>query len=64
MSATEMAGEVLLRDDSAARVRKMLALPASGPLPDLEMVLQVSEQNEIGERAELVSARKIAHRSD
>jgi hypothetical protein len=64
MSATEMAGEVLLRDDFAAKVRKMLALPASGPLPDLEMVLQVSEQNEIGERAELVSARKIARHSD
>ena len=64
MSATEMGGEVLLRDDSASKVRKMLALPASGPLPDLEMVLQVSEQNEIGERAELVSARKIARHSD
>jgi hypothetical protein len=64
MSATEMAGEVLLRDDSAAKVRKILAVPPSGPLPDLEMVLQVSEQNEIGARAELVSARKIARRSD
>jgi hypothetical protein len=64
MSATEMAGEVLLRDDSASKVRKMLALPASGPLPDLEMVLQVSEQNEIGERVELVSARKIVRHSD
>ena len=64
MSATEMAGEVLLRDDFAAKVRKMLAVPASGPLPDLEMVLQVYEQNEIGNRAELVSARKIAHHSD
>jgi hypothetical protein len=64
MSATEMAGEVLLRDDSAAKVRKMLALPASGPLPDLEMVLQISEQNEIGNRAELVSARKIGRHSD
>ncbi len=64
MSATEMAGELLLRDDSAAKVRKMLALPASGPLPDLEMVLQVSEQNEIGNRAELVSARKIGRHSD
>jgi len=64
MSATEMAGEVLLRDDFAAKVRKMLALPASGRLPDLEMVLQVSEQNEIGNRAELVSARKIARHSD
>jgi len=64
MSATEMAGEVLLRDDFAPKVRKMLALPASGPLPDLEMVLQVSEQNEIGARAELVSARKIARHAD
>ena len=64
MSATEMAGEALLRDGSAAKVRKVLALPARWPLPDLEMVLQVTEQNEIGERAELVSARKIAHHFD
>jgi len=64
MSATEMAGEVLLRDDSAAKARKMLAVPASRPLPDLEMVLQISEQNEIGNRVELVSARKVGRHSD
>jgi len=64
VSATEMSGEFLLRDDSAAKIRNMLALPAGGALPELEMVLQVSEQNEIGNRVELVSARKIAHHSD
>src|SRR5258708_2495045 len=50
MSATEMAGEVRLHEDSAAKVRKMLALGTSGRLPDLEMVLQISEHNEIGDR--------------
>jgi hypothetical protein len=61
MSATEMAGEFLLREESLEKVRKVLALPASGALPDLEMIVQVSEQNETGDRVALVSARKIAH---
>src|ERR1700716_3281695 len=60
MSATEMAGEVLLHDDSAAKFRRMWAGGARGRLPDLERVLQVSEQNKTGERAEFVAARKIA----
>ena len=64
VSATEMAGEFLLRDDSGAKVRAMAALPPGGALPDMEMVLQVSEQNEIGNRVELVAARKIARHYD
>jgi hypothetical protein len=59
MSATEMAGELLLRNDSTSQVRRMLALPSSGRLPALEMVLQVSEQNEIGDSVELVACRKV-----
>jgi hypothetical protein len=64
MSATEMAGGLLLRDDSAAQLRRLLALPPGVALPDLEMVLEVSEQNEIGGRVELVAARRIVHRPE
>ena len=59
MSATEMAGEFLLRNDSTAQIRRMIALSAGGRLPDLEMVLRVSEQNEIGDSVDLVAVRKL-----
>jgi hypothetical protein len=59
MSATEMAGELLLRNDSTAQVRRMLGMSASERLPSLEMVLRVSEQNEIGDSVELVACRKV-----
>jgi hypothetical protein len=64
MSATEMAGEMLLRAGSAARVRRMLGLAANAPLPALEMVLRVSEQNEVGDNVEIVACRKIAVQKD
>jgi hypothetical protein len=64
MSATEMAGELLLRKDSASQVRRMLGLSSSSRLPDLEMVLRVSEQNEIGDSVELVACRKVTHRAE
>jgi hypothetical protein len=63
MSATEMAGEFLLRDESASRVRQMLGLPSGAPVPDLEMILRVSEQNEIGDSVELVACRKVTRHS-
>lgn len=63
MSATEMAGQFLLRQDSGERIRKLLSLGSTNPLPELEMVLKVSEQNEIGDQVELVSARTITRRS-
>ena len=59
MSATEMAGELLLRKDSTAHVRRMLGLSPTDRLPDLEMVLRVSEQNEIGDSVEVVACRKV-----
>lgn len=59
MSATEMAGELLLRKDSTAHVRRLLGLRPSESLPDLEMVLRVSEQNEVGDSVEVVACRKI-----
>lgn len=63
MSATEMAGEFLLREDSARRVREMLGLSAGAPIPDLEMMLKISEQNEIGDSVEPVACRKVNHRT-
>ena len=62
MSATEMSGEYLLRDDSAPQVRRILGLPSGAPLPDLEMMLRVSEQNEIGDSVDVVACRKVNQR--
>jgi len=59
MSATEMAGEFLLRNDSTSLIRRMSGLSAGDRLPDLEMVLRVSEQNEIGDSVNLVAVRKL-----
>jgi hypothetical protein len=59
MSATEMAGELLLRNDSTAQIRRMLGISSGERLPDLEMVLRVSEQNEIGDSVDLVAVRKV-----
>jgi hypothetical protein len=64
MSATEMSGELLLRNDSTAQIRRMLGLPSSGKLPDLEMIVRVSEQNEIGDSVELVACRKVTQHTE
>lgn len=64
MSATEMSGEFLLHDDATALVRQMLNLPDKAPLPDMEMMLRVSEQNEIGDSVNLVACRKVTRRSE
>ena len=64
MSATEMSGELLLRNDSAAQIRRMLGVPSGSRLPDLEMVLRVSEQNEIGDSVELVACRKVTQHTE
>jgi hypothetical protein len=59
-----MSAELLSREESAARVRQKLGVPASAPLPNCELILQVHEQNEVGDHVELVAARKIARNSD
>jgi hypothetical protein len=64
MSATEMAGELLLRNDSTAQIRRTLGLSSTDRLPELEMVLRVSEQNEIGDSVELVACRKVTQRRE
>jgi len=64
MSATEMAGELLLRNDSTAQIRRMLGISSRERLPDLEMVLRVSEQNEIGDSVDLVAVRKVTRQAE
>ena len=64
MSATEMAGELLLRQDSTAQIRRALGLSSRERLPSLEMVLRVSEQNEIGDGVELVACRKVREHAE
>jgi hypothetical protein len=63
-SATELAGEFLLRSDSVGKALRMLKLPEAGPLPDLEMILRISEVNEVGDSVGLVACRKLAKQAD
>ncbi|MBM3815093.1 MAG: hypothetical protein FJW20_26020 [Acidimicrobiia bacterium] len=63
-SATELAGEFLLRSDSLALVMRRLALSERAPLPDLEMILRVSELNQHGDSVELAACRPIQRRKD
>ena len=59
-SATELAGEFLLRSDSVVRTLRMLNLPQKGLLPDLEMILRITEVNEVGDSVALVACRKLS----
>ncbi|MCU1257359.1 MAG: hypothetical protein JWO80_244 [Bryobacterales bacterium] len=59
MAATEMAGDFLLTADSVGRTLRNLGLPVDSPIPDLEMLLRVTEVNEIGDSVELVSCRRV-----
>jgi hypothetical protein len=63
-SATELAGEFALRADSTAQVLRRLQLPESAPLPELEMILRVSELNQHGDSVELIACRPLAGRKD
>ena len=61
-SATELAGEFLLRSDSAAKVLRMMSLAECSPPPDLEMILRVIKANGTGYSVILVACRKVAGR--
>jgi hypothetical protein len=63
-SATELAGDFLLRSDAVATAFRMLKLPASSRLPDLEMVLRVTEANDVGDSVTLIACRKLTSRPD
>jgi hypothetical protein len=64
MSSTELAGEFLLRSESVAKALQKLGLAGNSPLPNLEMILRVTELNETGDSIELISCRKIADYTD
>jgi len=61
VSATELAADFLFRPDSGAETSKMLGLPAGGRLPNLEMILRVTEANQVGESVEVVACRRLAN---
>jgi hypothetical protein len=42
----------------------MLGLSANSPLPDLEMILRVTEMNQVGDSVQLVACRKLVRDSD
>jgi hypothetical protein len=58
MSATEMAGEFLLRPESLSRIAHLLGVSASGPVPNCELLLRVSEVNETGDGVELLAVHR------
>lgn len=64
VSATELAGEFLSNGESVGKVRTMLGLSANSPLPDLEMILRVTEVNNVGDSVQLVACRKFPRHSD
>jgi hypothetical protein len=63
MSATEMAGDFVLQEESVSKTRRALRLPPGSPLPDFEMILRVTEFNEIGNSAELVACHRLTDRA-
>jgi hypothetical protein len=64
LSATEMAGEFLFRKDSVARIRRALRLSGGSPLPNLEMVLRVTEVNQVGDSVDLAACRVLPGASE
>jgi hypothetical protein len=59
-----MAADFLFHRDSAAKTCRMLGLAAGSPLPNLEMILRVTEANQVGESVELVACRRLTNRTD
>jgi hypothetical protein len=58
MSATEMAGDYLLRPEAVTSVARLLGVRAAGPLPDCEMLLRVTEVNKIGDSVGLIACHR------
>ena len=63
-SATELAGEFALRADSAGLVLRRLGLAGQAQIPEMEMILRVSELNQHGDSVELVACRPLEGRKD
>jgi hypothetical protein len=54
-----------LGKSTAVRMRPRLpGIPMGEALPDLEMMLRVSEQNEVGDSVDVVACRKVARRAE
>jgi hypothetical protein len=64
LSATDMAGVFLLSHESESKVREVLKLPEKSPLENLEIVLRVTEVNEVGDSVELAACRRLPRRSN
>jgi hypothetical protein len=64
MASTELGAEFVLQKSSLAKVMDKLRLPAAGPLPDLEMMVRVTELNEVGDHVELVACRRLNAHSE
>jgi len=64
VSATDMAADFLFHQGSGPRLWQMLRLPKGAPLPNLEMILRVTEANQVGEGVELVACRKLVTRNE
>jgi hypothetical protein len=64
VSATELATDFLFHRDSAAKTRRLLGVSEGGALPNLEMILRVTEMNQIGESVQLVACRRVVSHSD
>jgi hypothetical protein len=59
MASTELGAEFVLQKSSLAKILDKLRLPADGPLPDLEMMVGVTELNEVGDHVELIACRRL-----
>ena len=59
MASTELGAEFVLQKASLAKVLDQLRLPAGGALPDLEIMVRVTELNEVGDDVELVACRRV-----
>lgn len=59
LSATELAGEYLFQAELTAKIRERLGLQPRDPLPNLEMILRVTELNQVGDSVELVSCKRM-----
>jgi hypothetical protein len=64
VSATELAGEFLFYPESVEKVRGMLGLGAKSSLPEMEMMLRITEANQVGESVQLVACRKLLSHTD
>jgi hypothetical protein len=64
VSATELATDFLFHLESAAKTRRMLGVSKGGALPNLEMMLRVTEMNQIGESVQLVACRRVVGHTD